>query len=433
MASSLQPSPRPRAGHRVLLETFGCRVNKYDSAVLRAELAARGYDLADPGEPFDTLILNTCTVTAASDQDTRRLVRRLRRDHPGATIVLTGCYAEVAADEIARDLEVDLILGNRQKASLVDRLDARLGFSEKWEGRIDPLPDPGAHTRFFFKIQEGCDVRCAFCIIPDARGGARSLPPDEVIDTVRRAVDRGFREAILAGIHLGAYGRDLPGHAGLGRLLRRVLDETGLERLRIGSLEPWGVRPDLAGLLRDSSRLMPSIHLPLQSGSEAMLRAMRRPITAQRYRSIVEQLQASRPDLTLWLDVIAGFPGETDALFAESLEFISSLNFTRLHVFPYSIRPGTPAAGMPDQVPDEVKRERVGRLLALSDARFQTWLASRVGTTDEVLVELGGRGHTRDNLPIQLIDPAGAARGEVIRVRLTGVAGDRLLASRLAP
>ena len=204
------PSPSGRAQRTVQINTFGCRVNKYDEALLRGELVARGYALSEPGESFDTVILNTCTVTGAADQATRRLVRRLRRDHPDATLVVTGCYAEVAGPRLARELEVDLVVPNRDKPDLVNRLDAHFGFDVCDVPAIDPIPDPGRHTRFFFKVQEGCDVRCAFCIIPDARGTSRSLPPDDVVRTVERAVARGHREVILAGIHLGGYGRDYP-------------------------------------------------------------------------------------------------------------------------------------------------------------------------------------------------------------------------------
>lgn len=435
MSSPLSPDAPTTLPHRVRLDTFGCRVNKYDSTVLRAELLARGYAVTEDEGTFDTLILNTCTVTEASDQATRRLVRRTRRETPDAHIVLTGCYAEVAADEIARTLEVDRVIPNRDKDQLVDQLDQLVGRSASPATPTDVVPEWGRHTRFFFKVQEGCDVRCTFCIIPDARGNARSLSPEDVLETVRRAVARGYQEVILAGIHLGAYGRDIPGESGLGRLVRRILSETGVQRLRLGSLEPWGVRPDLIDLLQHEPRLMPSLHLPLQSGSEEILRLMRRPISARRYRVLVDQIMQARPDLTLYLDVIAGFPGETDAHFEESFEFISALPFTHLHVFPYSRRPDTPAADLPDQVPDRVKKQRVERLMALSQTRWSSRLHSRLHSTDQVLVELLGRGQTRDNLPVQLTglssEELTSLRGQILPVQLTGVLEDRLLATPL--
>lgn len=426
------------APHRVRLDTFGCRVNKYDSSVLRAELLSRGYEVSEDEGSFDTLILNTCTVTEATDQATRRLIRRLRRQHPDAPMVLTGCYAELAGDSLQESLGVQLVVGQQQRASLVDRLDHLLGHpAPQIPVIVDKIPERGRHTRFFFKVQDGCDVRCSFCIIPDARGHSRSLPIAEVVETVQQAVARGYQEVILSGIHLGAYGRDRAGESGLGRLVRRVLAETEVRRLRLGSLEPWGVRPDLIQLLADEPRLLPSLHLPLQSGSERILQAMRRPISARRYHKLVEDILQARPDLTLWLDVIAGFPGETDAEHGESLAFVEALPFTRLHVFPYSLRHGTPAAALPQHVPEDVKQARVLAFLSLSEARFLQRLQARVGSTDEILLEQGGRGHTRDNLPIQLEDGLGqplvldGQRGEPLAVRLVGVAGERLRAQPL--
>lgn len=423
--------------HRVRLDTFGCRVNKYDSSVLRAELLSRGYEVSEDEGSFDTLILNTCTVTEATDQATRRLVRKLRRQHPDASMVLTGCYAELGGERLRETLGVQLVVGQRQRVTLVDQLDALLQRpASPTPSEPDMIPDRGRHTRFFFKVQEGCDVRCTFCIIPDARGHARSLPIHEVVETVQRAVERGYHEVILSGIHLGAYGRDRAGESGLGRLIQRVLAETSVQRLRLGSLEPWGVRADLMQLLADEPRLMPSLHLPLQSGSERVLQAMRRPISARRYQKLVEELFRARPDLSLWLDVIAGFPGETDAEHAESLAFVEALPFTRLHVFPYSIRQGTPAAALPGHLPEEVKQARVQAFLNLSESRFLQKLQARVGSLDEMVLEQGGRGHTRDNLPVQLEDAAGLplalddARGERLEVVLVGVSGERLRVRR---
>jgi threonylcarbamoyladenosine tRNA methylthiotransferase MtaB len=403
---------------RVRIETLGCRVNRYDSAELRGQLAARGYEIVEePGAPFDVYVLNSCTVTRAADAEARQRVARARRAAPSARLVVTGCYAETSPAEVAQ-LPVDLVVGNRGKPSLPARIDELLG-RELAPPPTDPFPWGGSQTRFFLKVQEGCDVRCSFCVIPDARGGARSLDPDRVVALVRRAVERGYREVVLAGIHLGAYGRDLAGAPRLGSLLRRVLAETSIPRLRVGSLEPWGVREDLVALLADEPRFLPMLHLPLQSGSERILRAMRRPITAARYLELVTRLLEMRKELAIYLDVLVGFPGETDRDFAATLTVLDRFAWTKLHVFPYSARPGTLAANLDDVVPDAIKRERVRHLVDASAVRFATRMAARVGSTDEVLVESTGRGHTRDHFPCRV---AGAAPGEIARVRIRTVA-----------
>jgi threonylcarbamoyladenosine tRNA methylthiotransferase MtaB len=394
---------------RVRVDTLGCRVNRYDSAELRGELAARGFEVVDEGAPFDIYVLNTCTVTHQADAEARGLISRIRRGAPEAQIAVTGCWAQTSPDEV-RKLPVDLVVGNVEKALLPELLGAGDAAGEVF-------PDGGGATRFFYKVQEGCDVRCTFCIIPDARGHSRSLEPDRIIATLVRARERGFREAILAGIHLGAYGRDLPSAPSLAGLCRRVLDETGLERLRLGSLEPWGVRAELIDLFRDEPRFLPMLHLPLQSGSERILRAMRRPITAARYRAIVDALFEARPDLALYLDVLVGFPGETDDDFEDTLRFLEGFPWTKLHVFPYSPRRDTPAATLQDQVPAEIKKARVRTLVDLSEARFAERLAARVGSRDEVLVEENESGHTRDHFPCRI---ANARRGEIVPVRLVG-------------
>ncbi|HJZ86163.1 MAG TPA: tRNA (N(6)-L-threonylcarbamoyladenosine(37)-C(2))-methylthiotransferase MtaB [Polyangia bacterium] len=416
---------------RVRVDTLGCRVNRYDSAALRGELAARGWDVVDEGATgFDVYVLNSCTVTQAADAEARGLVARVRRQAPGARVVVTGCWAETAAEKVTR-LPVDLVVGNTGKPELAARIDALVGREPApapAPADPEPFPDGGGATRFFFKVQEGCDVRCSFCIIPDARGHARSLDPERVVETVRRAGERGFREVILAGIHLGAYGRDQPHAPTLAGLVRRVLRETRIERVRLGSLEPWGVRPELLALLRHEPRFLPMLHLPLQSGSERILRAMRRPITAARYLAVVEQVFAARPELALYLDVLVGFPGESDADFAATVRFLDQFPWTKLHVFPYSARPGTPAAALPDQVPPALKKERVRLLVDASDARFCARMAARVGSDDEVLVEQDASGHTRDHFPCRV---AGAARGALVRVHLGGLTPERtqLLAS----
>jgi len=421
------PSPPVRTALRVALQTLGCRSNKYDTAVIRGELMARGYEVVSTEQPHDVLILNSCTVTHDADRVARQRLRAARRRAPTCTLLLTGCYAELGGDALREAVGADLLVSNQEKPTLVDRLDHFFGFTPLPAPPGPMLPDPGEHTRFFFKIQDGCNVRCAFCIIPDARGSARSLPPEQVVGQVREAVARGFQEVILSGIHLGAYGRDLPGAPGLAGLLRRILTETDLPRLRLGSVEPWGVRPDLLALLREDPRFLPSLHLPLQSGCDRTLRAMKRPMGAQTYRQLIDRVLEACPNLTLWLDVIAGFPGETSQDFDQCVDFVEALPFARLHVFPYSPRRGTPAASLPAPVPPAIIRARVTRLLSLSAERWQQTLQARIGHDAHILVESGGRGHTRDNLPVQLVGTQlETLRGQIVPVALTELVGEQL-------
>lgn len=450
LAAGPQPSHGPLAGLRARVVSMGCRVNRYDAARLRAELSAWGCQVADGRDgddaPYDLFILNTCTVTHHADGEARRLARRARRRQPEATVAVTGCYAEVDPAALAAIPEIDLVVGNRDKPELVARIEAHLSGGGASPGGAaaapepggawgrglmfgggELLPDPGGDTRFFLKVQEGCDVRCAFCIIPSARGRSRSMPPEEVVATVRRAEAAGYREVILAGIHLGGYGADLSSALSFAGLLKRVLAGTGVPRIRFGSLEPWGLSEEFVALFASEPRLLPFLHLPLQSGSASVLRRMRRPCTPAFYRRQVGRILAAKPDLFLSTDVLTGFPGETDAEFEEGRAFIDSLPYSHLHVFPYSPRAGTPAADLPRQVPPEVKKARSERLIALSDAKRAAGLARQAGRVTEVLVERTGRGHTHNNYEA-LLDPAlKAAPGEIVPVRVTGHDGERLL------
>lgn len=440
------PAPAPAAvpafppGYRVCVATMGCRVNRYDAALLRAEVAALGAQVVSEDGPYDLFVLNTCTVTHRADTEARRLARRARRRRPGARVAVTGCYAEVSPEALSAMPEVDLVAGNRDKPELAERLAAlargaeapdapprsphrRWGRDRIFGAGVDLLP-AAESTRFFLKIQEGCDQPCAYCIIPTARGAARSMPPDDVVAAVRAACDAGYREVVLAGIHLGGYGRDL-GHIDFAGLLERVLSETDMARIRFGSLEPWGVTDAFVRRLAAERRLMPFLHLPLQSGSAAVLKAMRRPCTPDFYRSRAEAVLAARPELSLSTDVLTGFPGETGADFEEGYAFIASLPFAHLHVFPYSARAGTPAADLPNPLGPDVKRDRAARLIDLSDRLKAEALAARVGTVTEVLVERRGGGHAEDGSAVAL--GRGPYRpGTLVRARITGVEGDRL-------
>lgn len=437
-------APAFPAGTRVCVETMGCRVNRYDAALLRAEVAALGAQVTGPEGPCDLFVLNTCTVTHQADAEARRLARRARRRWPGARVAVTGCYAEVDPKALAALPEIDLVAGNRDKPDLAARLAALMrgeapdggaaaAPSRDW-GRetlfgagVDRLADLRGDTRYFLKVQEGCDQPCAFCIIPTARGRARSMPPEDVVAAVRRAQGAGYREVILAGIHLGGYGRDLGRPLDFAGLLRRILDATTIPRIRFGSLEPWGVTDAFVDLFAAEARLLPFLHLPLQSGSASVLKRMRRPCAPGFYRRQVERIVAAKPGLFLSTDVLTGFPGETSGEFAEGYAFIEGLPFAHLHVFPYSPRAGTPAAGFAEPVPPEVRRARAHALIALSDAKRAEALAAQVGAVTEVLAEAAGRGHTHNNFPVRLAGPPPPA-GTLLSCRITGHDGEALAA-----
>jgi threonylcarbamoyladenosine tRNA methylthiotransferase MtaB len=431
------PVPAPPS---VRIDTLGCRVNKYDAALLRGDLAARGFDVVPEGDeaaPFDVYVLNSCTVTAQADREVERRVRQARRRRPDSLVVLAGCYPTAQPDRAAALAEVDWTISTPDKPRLGERLDAALAPRRGPDPGQSPV-DQGQHTRLFLKVQEGCDVQCTFCIVPHARGPATSRPPDELVAMAASASARGVREVVVAGIHLGGYGRDELSswpHAtsatrrqGLATLLQRLLRETELPRLRLGSLEPWGVRPELVELYRREPRLMPSMHLPLQSGSERILRAMRRPITAERYLATVERLLDARPELALTLDVLVGFPGETEEDFEATCGLLARFPWVKLHVFPYSPRPDTPAAALPDDVPRELKRARARRLIDWSDERLLYHLRSKVGHTDQVLMERGGQGKLRDGTAVH-VDPQPA--GTLLQVRIQELCLDDSGAPRL--
>ena len=395
---------------KVILATVGCKLNQAETETLARQLTAAGHEVVPAGQAADAFILNTCTVTSRADARCRQLLRQAHRRHPGAVIVAIGCYAARAAAELAALEGVSLVLGNEAKADLPRRLGEATG-----PPGTTPRPHPATRTRSFVKIQDGCREGCAYCIVPAVRPGETSLHPDSVVREVARRQQEGYREVVLTGTRVGAYhhsGTDLAG------LLRRLLAETGIPRLRLSSLQPHEVTPGLLALWQDR-RLCPHFHLSLQSGSDSVLARMNRRYTTTGYEQAVAAIRATVPDVAITTDVITGFPGETDAEFEESFEFCRRLGFARIHVFPFSPRPGTPAARMRPQLPARVIRERTDRLLALAAASAADFRARFSGRTMDVLWEK----RTRDGR-------WSGTTGNYLRVYTTS-AGD--LASRLTP
>jgi threonylcarbamoyladenosine tRNA methylthiotransferase MtaB len=414
--------------------TFGCRLNAFESEVMRGHAGAAGLG--------DTLIVNTCAVTAEAERQARQAIRKARRERPEARIIVTGCAAQIDPAGFAAMPEVDHVLGNADK--LQAESFRRLAGGESARVIVDDIMAVretaghlaagfGERSRAFLQVQQGCDHRCTFCIIPFGRGPSRSVPMGEIVRQVRALVDGGTREVVLTGVDITAYGGDLPGRPTLGQMVRRLLAQVPeLPRLRLSSLDPVEVDDELVRLVGSEPRLMPHLHLSLQSGDDLILKRMKRRHSRADAIALCTRLRAARPDIVFGADLIAGFPTETAAMFENSLRLVEDCGLTFLHVFPYSAREGTPAARMP-QVVGALRRERATRLRAAGDAARQRFFAGRVGRDSRVLVEKSGdgtaTGHCEHFAPVRIA--AAAAPGSVVAARITG-ATDSQLIGRLA-
>jgi threonylcarbamoyladenosine tRNA methylthiotransferase MtaB len=413
--------------------TFGCRLNAFESEVIRHE--AEGAGLAD------IVVINSCAVTNEAVAQARQSIRRLKRERPGARIVVTGCAAQTQSRMFAEMAEVDRVIGNDEKMRSDAWRAARAAFdagfgveaSEKIAvADIMAVKEMAPHLlegfqkglpRVFVQVQNGCDHRCTFCIIPYGRGNSRSVPMGAVVDQVRTLVERGHAEIVLTGVDLTSYGADLPGAPKLGQLTKQILRHVPeLRRLRISSIDSIEADRDLLDVIADDARLMPHLHLSLQSGDDLILKRMKRRHSRKDAVDFCNQVRRLRPDIALGADIIAGFPTETEEMFSRSLALVGECDLTFLHVFPYSKRPGTPAARMP-QVAGEAIKERAKRLRATGEAALRKRLASEVGATRHVLIESGKQGRTEHFLPVAI---GGEPPGAVRTFMITGYDGVRL-------
>ncbi len=404
---------------RVSFHTLGCRVNRYDSDAMAALFARAGHVVVAEGEEADVCVVNTCSVTGESNRQCRQLIRRLRRRHPGAVLVVTGCFAQTAPGEVAALPGVDVVLGTADRARVVELAEAvrqtrppapvvRVG--NVFQARtLEAAPvERGAEgrTRALLKVQEGCARMCAYCIVPLARGRPRSLPPAEVVREAAALAGLGFREVVVTGTDLGSYGRDLPGRPSLANLLRSLHEVEGLRRIRLSSVEPMDVDEELLAAVAELPRVCPHLHLPLQSGSDRVLARMRRRYRAADFRRLAERARELIPDLALGTDLIAGFPGEEEADHRATMELVRELGPARLHVFPYSPRPGTVAARFADQVAPAERRRRAAELAALGRELALACHRRLVGRVVEVLVEEVGEeratGYTPDYVRVNV-------------------------------
>jgi len=372
------------------IRTFGCKLNQFDSAVVESDLRARGLLPSDGSGKASVVVINTCTVTHRADADARRLARRIRRENPDCFLVATGCLAERSPEELESLPEIDLVVRRDERARLGELVAARATNSGALTGPGQTPSCAGAlsfgdRTRAFLKVQEGCALRCAYCIIPEVRGPSVSVPVEQCAAQLQQLVDAGYQEVVLTGVNTGDYGHDLEQPIDLTTLLRRLLRVPGLGRLRLNSLEPRTVTPELIDLLATDRRLAPHLQVPLQSGSDRVLTRMRRNYRTKLYATTVEQLRRRIPHAGIGADVIVGHPGETDDDFAQTLQFIESSPLNYLHVFSYSPRPGTHSATQDGSVPDAAITERSARLRALGDKLALRFRQSFVGKTLQTL------------------------------------------------
>lgn len=398
--------------------TFGCRLNAYESEIIRNHTQAAGID--------DLVIVNTCAVTAEAERQARQAIRRARRSKPDAKIVVTGCAAQINPEQYGAMDEVDIVLGNEEKLRAESWSALENGEPEIRVNDIMSITETANHlisgfddrARAFVQIQQGCDHRCTFCIIPFGRGPSRSTAVGEIVRQVRSLVENGYKEVVLTGVDLTDYGKDLPGHPSLGNLCRRLLMQVpDLPRLRLSSLDPVEIDDDLFGLIETEARLLPYFHLSLQAGDDMVLKRMKRRHNREDAIKVCDRIRATRPDATFGADLIAGFPTETDEMFENTLAIIDECDLTHLHVFPYSERGDTPAAKMP-AVPKQIRRERAARLRAAGEVRLSGLLKTRIGKTASVLIEKDNMGRCEQFLQVRLNQDV--ETGTIVNCQISG-------------
>jgi threonylcarbamoyladenosine tRNA methylthiotransferase MtaB len=387
---------------RVALESLGCKLNQAEIEALTDRLVNRGHELTESVEEADIYVLNTCTVTHIADRKSRQALRAARRANPYARVIAAGCYARRAPEELGRLGVIDVIVGDTEGNDLVSAIEGN--GHVRTSGWTGDSTRGWSRTRSLVKIQEGCSDFCSFCVVPHTRGPGRSRTPEDILAEVKDKAARGHKEVVLTGTKLGDYRWNGHGPAGLPELIRRILAETKVERLRLSSLQPADLTPEFLALWHDS-RLCPHLHLPLQSGSDAILRQMHRPYTLAEYESAVCRAREAIPDLSITTDVLVGFPGERESEFEESYWFCESMSFAGIHVFPYSKRPGTPAAEMPGQVDEKAKKQRSARTMSLGKRSAGRFRLQFLGRTMMVLWEDNSSdglwsGHTANYLRV---------------------------------
>lgn len=423
---------------RYTIQTLGCKVNQVDSIFVAEALDGLGFKEAAKGEPADLCIVNTCTVTARSDTQCRQMIRRAVRENPDASVVVTGCYAEMAPDAVRAIPGVAMVIGNRDKGRIHEILARSLRI--RYDSAAKPLygvHGAGGRSRAFVMVQDGCDAFCAYCIVPHTRGPLKSAAQEQVVDQVRDLAGKGFPEIVLSGIHLGAYGVDRHEHRGLARLLRRLVRIPGDFRIRLSSVEPAEVDDELMDLVTGEEKLCNHLHIPLQCGDDEILRRMKRPYTRAAFSDLVFRLRDRDPDMGIGTDLIAGLPGETEKSFDQACQWIASLPLTHFHIFPYSRRPGTEAYAMEGQVGGKEKKERAARLREICRGMQVKFLSGMKGKTlSAVLTSKPGPSNktvsvlTGNYLAGNLMDVGEFPPG-IFSVKVSSLSDDKLLVHRV--
>jgi threonylcarbamoyladenosine tRNA methylthiotransferase MtaB len=430
-----------------LIQTLGCKVNQCESAALSHGLEATGYRPAHGEAVADVVIINTCTVTGRAAMQSRQAVRQAIRKHPHARVVVTGCLAQTAVDELRTISGVDLVVGHAQKSSIPDLLDRIAPAAHPLVFRDDigrartftPLPwtTPEGRTRAFLKIQDGCNSMCTYCIVPYARGPSRSMGVDEVLDHFERLGNNEYREVVLTGIHLGTYGADLSPPITLADLIDRILNTAAVQRLRLSSIEPTEVDPRILDQMAESELLCHHWHIPLQSGADDILKCMGRPYSRFDYARVIRAIYSRLPYAAIGADVLVGFPGEDDAAFRQTYALIEELPLSYLHVFPFSPRKGTPAAGFKGRPPESVVKTRCAHLRRLGEEKRSRFYRSVIGRTVQVLIQnatdsrTGVAGGLSGNYIPVLIQAPGLLPNMIVNARIENIVQDRQVFARL--
>ncbi len=426
---------------KVFFQTLGCKVNQYESEAMQKLFEAAGYETASDISEAAVVVVNTCTVTAVSSQKSRQMIRRAAGVNPNAVLAVVGCYAQSEPAEISKIDGVDVIIGTKDRTRIVELVEAAIGKREKifQVGSVEDirefeeLPHAPHRTRAFLKIEDGCNNFCSYCIIPYVRGRVRSRSLKSIRTECLALAAAGYKEIVLTGIHIGAYGRDLSGKIFLVDAIKTVLDAANPLRLRLGSIESAEMTDELIDLLKTDARICNHVHLPLQAGSDEILKAMRRPYTTKNFSELTARLTAEIPGISIGTDLIAGFPGETDEHFAETLTFIQAQPFSKIHVFPYSARAGTVAASLPNQITPKIKKARAGLALEVSRAKAQAFSERLIGKTVEIIAETstGGivDGLTKNYVRVYLSDE-NIPLGEVVKVKVERLHKDGVFGHR---
>ena len=428
---------------KVNFHTLGCKVNQYETEAMQKLFTVAGYELTDKIETADIIVVNTCTVTALSSQKSRQIIRRSIRANKNAVLIVVGCYAQNEPEEISKIEGVDIIIGTKDRMKIVELAEEVLKNREEKIFKVDKvedisefeeLPHTPQRTRAFLKIEDGCNNFCSYCIIPFVRGRVRSRSLESIRAECLELKDK-FKEIVLTGIHIGAYGKDFSGKINLVDAVKIVLDTANPKRLRLGSVESAEMTDELIDLMKNDSRICNHVHLPLQSGSDDILKAMHRPYTTKNFSDLTARLIKEIPNISIGTDLIAGFPGETEKHFEETINFLESQPFSKIHVFPFSLREGTLAAEMKNQIDSQTKKNRVAKVLEIANAKEKLFAEKIIGQTVEIIAETEENnfidGLTKNYIRVYIPANEKIKLGEIIKVKVekifkNGVTGEFL-------